>query len=691
MGQGTNSLTLCVLGGFHAELASRDAVALPMRKSRALLAYLALQPDRAHPRESLAALLWSDRDEPRAHNSLSQAVTTLRKGLAAADPPPLAIDSDSLTFRSATATVDALVLEQLAGKSQCTDLEHVLKLYRGDLLTGLGVHEPAFEDWLELERERLRALAVSSLSRLLELQTRAGDPSSAIATARRLLELDPLQEGAHRALMRAYAMEGQIGLALNQYRSCVETLRRELGVEPDAQTERVHDEILKRRVATLPDAPAVISSSGHDDSVGADDATKKLDTATPEPKAQDRSDTGDPALPEIPSIAVLPFTNLSGDPEQEYFSDGMTEDMITALSKISGLLVVARHSTAIYKGKPVDVRQVGREQGVRYVLEGSVRKSGDRVRITAQLIDSFTGHHRWAERYDRRMDDIFAVQDEMTKCVTVELQVQLTEGEQARVWSRGTDNVKAWENVVRAATLINGNTNRLTLQARDLARAALELDDRYPSAWIVLGWSHWQDSRHGWTDSGNESLELAFEAAMTAHGLRDDNPDNLALQGSIQMMKSNFDRAVELLRRAVSLAPSHSWITAILATVLNYSGEPQEGLRRIERAMRLSPVYPIWFLAILGNSYYWIGEHGRAIAAFKRAIEREPESILPRVGLTYSLIEAGFRDEAEATAKDLLSQEPGFSVRSWARRHPYRNPEDSQRLSTNLMNAGLSE
>lgn len=680
MRQGTNSLTLCVLGGFRAALTSGEPVALSMRKSRALLAYLALKPDRAHSREHLAALLWGDRDESRAHNSLSQAVTSLRKGLAVADPPPLVIDSDSLTFRSATATVDALALEQLANGSQSGALEHALDLYQGDLLTGLGVHEPAFEDWLELERERLRALAVHSLAKLLELRQKAGEHSRAIVTARRLLELDPLHEAAHRALMRAYAGEGQIGLALNQYRSCVETLRRELGIEPDADTERVHNEILSQRTTVQTNAlgnPSVAAESGEFNVVAREYVT------------QPPSKTERPTLPEGPSIAVLPFTNLSGDPEQEVFSDGITEDIITALSKISGLLVVARHSTAVYKGRTVDIRQVGREQGVRYVLEGSVRKSGGRVRITAQLIDSITGHHRWAERYDRDLGDIFSVQDDITKCVTVELQVRLTEGEQARVWSRGTDNIKAWENVVRAATLVSGNTKQDTLEARSLARAALELDAGFASAWIVLGWSHWQDSRHGWTSSQEESLALALEAAKKAHELENENPDNLALQGSLQMMTRNFDRAVELLKSAVSLAPNHSWITAILATVLNYSGEPQEGLQRIKRAMRLSPVYPIWFLAILGNSYYWLGEYDRAISAFKRAIEREPESILPRVGLTCSLVEAGLRDEAKAAAKNLLNQDPDFSILSWAGRHPYRNLQDLERLSLILASAGL--
>lgn len=413
--------------------------------------------------------------------------------------------------------------------------------------------------------------------------------------------------------------------------------------------------------------------------------------ASSETKPRTQSDSTSPHEIEPPSIAVLPFTNISGDPGQGHFSDGMTEEIITSLSKISGLLVIARHSTSVYKGKAIDVKQVGQEQGVRYVLEGSVRSSSNRLRITAQLVDAVTGHHVWAERYDRSLDDIFAVQDEITRCVTVELQVQLTEGEQARVWSGGTDNLEAWEKVVRAAGLLSNNIKEDALEARRLVKAALALDPKFVSAWTVLGWTYWQDVRQGWSQSQELSIEQALKAARAALELENENPDGLALLGCFRFVQKAFDEAVETMEKAVSLAPSHSWITAMSASILNYSGLPRDAIHRIKKAMRLSPIHPMWFLAILGNAYHLAGEHDIAIGTFKKAIDREPSSTLPRVGLTSTLSQVGREEEARSAGEELLRCEPGFSVTKWMKAHPFKNPAQAEQVRMNLLGAGLPE
>jgi adenylate cyclase len=205
-------------------------------------------------------------------------------------------------------------------------------------------------------------------------------------------------------------------------------------------------------------------------------------------------------LPDKPSIAVLPFTNMSDEQEQEYFSDGISEDIITALSKISKLFVVARNSTFTYKGRAVDIKQVGREQGVRYVLEGSVRRSGDQLRITAQLIDATTGDHVWAQRYDRVVQDVFALQDEITREVTSALQVELTEGEQARLWASGTQNLEAWEIFIQIPELLFSHQRENVLISRQLAEQALQLDKNYAEAWTMLGLSHWEEAFNGWSE-----------------------------------------------------------------------------------------------------------------------------------------------------------------------------------------------
>ncbi len=395
-------------------------------------------------------------------------------------------------------------------------------------------------------------------------------------------------------------------------------------------------------------------------------------------------------LPDKPSIAVLPFTNMSGDPEQEYFSDGITEDIITTLSRISGLLVVARHSTLVYKEQAVNIKQVGLEQGVRYVLEGSVRKSGNRVRITAQLIDTTTGHHLWAERYDRELDDIFAVQDEITRRIAVELQVQLKEGEQARIWAGGTNNVEAWEYLVRGIDLFNRHIKEDTLEGRRLFEKALALDPGYATAWIFLGWAHWEDAHWGWADSREISLEQAFEAVRTALDLEEDNPDAFALLGSIHMLRGEHDQALAMTEKAVGLAPNHADNTALLAMVLSDSGRPQEAIPRIKRAMRLSPIFPPWYLVILGKGYRLMEQYDSAISAYEEAVKREPESILARIWLAYVLIEAAFLEKAKSVAEDILSIEPTFSVADWMRESNY-TPAERERLLKSFRKAGLPD
>jgi adenylate cyclase len=232
-------------------------------------------------------------------------------------------------------------------------------------------------------------------------------------------------------------------------------------------------------------------------------------------KEPDDSGIGiDLSLPDYPSIAVLPFANMSTDPEQEFFSDGITEDIITALSKIGSLLVVARNSTFTYKGTAVDVKQVSREQGVRYVLEGSVRKAGNRVRVTAQLIDATTGHHAWAERYDRDLEDIFAVQDEITREVVVALDVRLREGEQARIWSGGTKNVEAWECVRLGQEALNRVKREDRIEARRLFERALELDPSYPTAWSSLGGVYFHEAEYGTEYATEADREAVLESSV---------------------------------------------------------------------------------------------------------------------------------------------------------------------------------
>jgi adenylate cyclase len=395
-------------------------------------------------------------------------------------------------------------------------------------------------------------------------------------------------------------------------------------------------------------------------------------------------------LPATPSLAVPPFVNMSGDPEQEYFSDGITEDIITALSKISSLFVIARTSTFAYKGKAVKVQQVGQELGVRYVLEGSVRKAGPRVRITAQLVEAASGRHLWAERYDRDLQDLFAVQDEITQHIVDALQVQLTEGEQLLIWRRHTRDPEVWSNVYKSIEHFRRLTKEDNIRARQYAQRAVELDPEYASAYNLLGWTHWNDARMGWSVSPLESFQRAAEFNQKALALDDSLAEVHGLHGFLYLYQRDYERAIAEGERAVALSPNGAEVSGMLAVILMYAGRPEEALRVIRKAMRLSPYHPGWYLWIQGMICRMLGRYEEAIATLKAAIDRDPNMWEQRAALavTYSLL--GRDGEARAELAAALAIEPTLSLESLARANPYKNPVDLGLMLDALRQVGLT-
>jgi len=296
-------------------------------------------------------------------------------------------------------------------------------------------------------------------------------------------------------------------------------------------------------------------------------------------------------LPDKPSIAVLPFVNISGDPEQEYFSDGLTEDLITDLSKLSGLFVIARNSVFTYKGKPVKVQEVSRELGVQYVLEGSVRKIGNRVLITAQLVDATTGGHVWSERYDRELKDIFALQEEIRRKIVAYLAVRLTEGEQERAWRQYTSNPEAYDYLLRGLEYFNRFTKETNAQARQMYEKAIELDPTYAVAYATLSVTYLVEWFWQWSQTP-PTLERAFALAQKAIAL----DDSLALAhdvlGGAYAWKKQHDQAIAEGERALVLAPNSADAHVWQAQILLLAGRPAEAVGLVEKAKRLNPQYP---------------------------------------------------------------------------------------------------
>jgi len=395
-------------------------------------------------------------------------------------------------------------------------------------------------------------------------------------------------------------------------------------------------------------------------------------------------------LPDKPSIAVLPFVNMSGDPKEEYFSDGLTEQIIASLSKIQRLFVIARNSTFVYKGKPVKIQKVAEDLGVRYVLEGSVQKSGDRVRITAQLIDSMTGRHIWSEHYDREIKDIFALQDEITIKIMTAMRVELTEGEQARHWMKWvTDNLKAFEKNHQGIGFMRRGTKQDNDTARQLFEEAIALDPKFVYPYMNLGWTHFWDARFGWSESPAKSLQRAFELAQKALAMEESIDVAHSLLASIYLVMRQHDKAIAEGERAVALNPNGAFAYTALAGIVGSAGRWEESILYAKQSMRLNPFPEHGDYWILGRAYFMTGQHDEAILTLKKAVQISSDFLLAHVFLAACYSSLGRGVEASASAKEVLRINPKFSVESYAKALPYKNEADIEREVTALRKAGL--
>jgi adenylate cyclase len=393
-------------------------------------------------------------------------------------------------------------------------------------------------------------------------------------------------------------------------------------------------------------------------------------------------------LPDKPSIAVLPFVNMSGDKEQEYFSDGMTEDVITSLSKLSGLFVIARNSVFTYKGQAVKPEQVSKELGVRYVLEGSVRKAQNQVRITAQLIDATTGYHLWAENYDGELKDIFALQDSITKKIVSALAPKLTASEETVRNRRETANVEAYDLVLRGVSLLSQTRKESNAMARYMFQQAIALDPNYAKAYARVAWTHHMDWVFQWTE-GRGSLDLALKTAKKAVDVDVSSSEAHLTFGWNLLYTKQQDLGVSQLEKAVSLDPNFSEAYAHLAQALNFTGRPDEAIGFVKKAMRLDPNYAPWVGWFLGNSYYALRRYDEAVAAYQEALRRNPNALYVHLGLAGVYAELSREKDARAEVVEILKINPAFSL-NWARDNtPFKNPADLERYIEGLRKAGL--
>ena len=396
-----------------------------------------------------------------------------------------------------------------------------------------------------------------------------------------------------------------------------------------------------------------------------------------------------PAQSEKPSIAVLAFNNMSGDPEQEYFSDGISEDIITDLSKLSELRVIARNSTFTYKGKPVDVKQVGRDLGVHYVLEGSVRKAGKRVRVTGQLIDVASGAHIWAEGFDRDLTDIFAVQDELTREIISALKVKLTPEKKDRLARKNTIDQEAYDLFLRGRERAWLNTRSGNIEARHLLGRAVTINPEFAAAHAFIGFTQVNDYVNGWAEVPERSLQAGLENAGRAVQMDEAEPQGHYALAVALFFHRETDRALAEARRSVALAPNFAQGHHTIARMLTFSGDAAGAINTIGAYMQLDPLYPDMALYFLAEARFALGQFEEAVTALKQRHGRNPDSATSYALLASCYGHLGRIAESQAAWAEVMRIAPDFSIERQRRTLPYKNPDDFERRVEGMRKAGL--
>jgi TolB-like protein/Flp pilus assembly protein TadD len=398
-----------------------------------------------------------------------------------------------------------------------------------------------------------------------------------------------------------------------------------------------------------------------------------------------------PGMANKPSIAVLPFDNMGGDAEQEYFSDGVTEDIITELSRYPDFLVIARNSTFVYKHRVVDHKQIAQDLGVQFLLEGSVRRAGDKVRIAAQLINALNGTHVWAERYDRTLDDIFAVQDEITETIVGALGVSLQEARLKRATRQDPRSLDAYDKALQAWARFWQFNEEDNSEARRLAEEAIALDPGYARAHAIVAWTYLMDFTSHWVGDPDRTLAQAYETARKAVILDDHNAYAFLGLGASENWLGRHDRAIASMRRAIELNPSDADAHATFANVLVFAGHADEAIEELETAMRLNPHYPGSYMQFLGRAHFTQRRYEQAEAAFERAVTVNPGWPWAHLVLAATRAALGKIEAAKAEVAEARKISPALTLRHAPKAWPFRNRKDFDHMLEMLRKAGLPE
>jgi TolB-like protein len=612
---------LALLGRF--ELSGLNGpVDLPNKKLAGLLAYLACTAPVPQSREKLATLLWGSHFETQAQQNLRQALYRLRRALGR---DALIGDDDEIRLAPSVIDCDAVRLQALIREGSRASLAEAVDLYKERLLADVAITEGAWADWVAGERQRLEGLALDALVRFGEIELAAGHADKALETAHRALAINNLREDAHRLIIQALAAAGRKAEALRQYQDLVALLKRELNTEPDPATTSLVAELRSTHAPNR--SPAV----------------GEIAKPMPAPRM----------VAEKPSMAVLPFRNMSGDPEQEYFADGVTEDIITALSRFHELAVIARGSSFAFKGMGLTSRQIAQQLGVEYVLTGSMRKAGNRIRVSAELTHAESEVQVWSDRYDRALVDVFDLQDDLSGSVAAVVDPAVRGAEIERARRKPPASLSAYDLYLRALPYLWGGTGDDLTTAIEFLRRSLSLDPMRAPTLAALAWGLVMTSPL----RGNAPADTRIEAlGLARRAVEQDGTDAFAqavcgftLFGPV----GQNDQGRIHCKEAVRLNPSSAFAWGTLGMIGAMGGEYENAIECLDRSLALSPYDNLLWMWMTGltSSYFALGRHEEGVAWARKSVQHNPSNGTGHRMLAANLAAAGCLEEARNVSR----------------------------------------
>jgi TolB-like protein/Tfp pilus assembly protein PilF len=640
------TLRLNVLGPFHAQWSDGTALDVTGKKIQGLLGYLAVESARPHNREQIAALLWSETGDERARHNLRQALSKIRRSHGAL----ISSNGETLALDLELCTVDARDFEGLARSNDVADLERCMALYHGDLLDGLVLREALYDEWLLGAQHHFRRTACDVIERLASGLADVDRLDEAVDALDRRVAMDSACESAHRSLMEIFERMGRRSDALRQYQFLTDALSRELGTVPSPETTVVYERIRTggggsaQRVSSPPEEAAV--DSEHD----------------------------------LPAVAVLPFDNLSG-PEDNYFVDGTVEDIITALSHFSSLMVISRGSTFAYRGREVSDRQVATELRAQFLVRGSVRRAGDRVRLNVQLLDAHAGSTLWAHRFDRELEDVFVVQDELSSTIVSTLAGRVEAAQLAKARRAPRGRLDAYDYVLRGKEHHHRETREDTEAAIDMFEHAIEADPGYAQAhaWLACGLGMAMRFRPLEYD---ELLDQAEAAANRGLTLDESDSECLRILAQIALLRQNPQLAIRHQERGLFLNPNDDRSVCAMGEILSFAGRSEEAEGWIRKAMRLNPYHPPRYWSHLARALFHQGRYRDALEALQNFTAPRVRELAFQVAAASML---GDADEIGKYVAGLRKVAPDFDVERFVDTLPYGDDDDRATLRDALL------